>query len=99
MSDEDILAYNLFGEGEKGDAHYSTLTNKMVVTRQPRDCIVCRDAIPIGARARVVRERWGREFGTFYSCPTCCAAMAASWTDNGKAMVERYTAAAKRPRP
>jgi RNase P subunit RPR2 len=90
MSDEDILAYSLWGDPGKGETPYTTLSNKMVTTRKPHICVICRGDVRPGTRARVTREQSEGTFVTVYSCAACCEAMAASWTDHGKAIQARY---------
>lgn len=90
MSDEDILNVDPLGY-DKGDSPFTILSNKMVVTHKPHDCVICREAVPVGSRARVTTEvNQERKFSTYYFCPACCEAMAASWTDNDKALLARF---------
>jgi hypothetical protein len=87
--DEDCLAYDPFS-GDR-DVDVTEFSDKFVVTRKQHKCNVCAAHIPPRTRVRAKTERDNDDqvVMTFYFCPSCCEAMAASWTDNGKAIESR----------
>lgn len=78
-TDAKILAYYLWD----GDRTPVTLfANRMLVTRKPHPCVICREDIGSGTRVRAQTERDDddRIVATFYVCPVCCEACAVAGT-------------------
>ena len=91
MTEEElILAFNMF-EGDR-DSNVRLLSDKMVDTRAPHRCVICQETFPAKsrARARTERDNTDKRVMTFYACPVCCRAMAASWEDAGAAIRARH---------
>lgn len=70
--DDVILDYMLWGFDE---TPYRVLRNRIVVTRQPADCCICMQPIPVGSRVRAQSEVYDGKAKTFRLCPTCCDAV------------------------
>lgn len=83
------LDYNPF-EGDR-DSNCRTLRDCMIVARVPGPCQICFETIQKGARVRALTEvnYDDHKVMTFRFCPTCCEAMATSWTDDGRAIEAR----------
>lgn len=80
MSYVDCLRYEPW-DGGKGDDPYRVLSDCLIRTRKPHECVICFDQIPAGAggiraRTELQLERRGK-VRTFYFCEPCCHAMAA----------------------
>jgi len=92
MFDSLVLNYELFA-GDR-DSNVALLANKMLVTRKPHDCVICREAIPAGTRVRAQSEvnRDDDQVARFYVCRPCCEAIAKRVEDDGAAIEARYPA-------
>lgn len=90
FDEDDCLALNPF-EGDFGDGRDRTLSDRIV--KAGKDHIgVCHDCagdVIKGERHRSRVDIADGSFFTFRWCGECCAAMASSWEDDGKAMEER----------
>jgi hypothetical protein len=93
MLDADVLHYELF-QGDR-DSNVVLLANRMLVTRKPHDCVICREMIPGGTRVRAQSEvsRDDNQVARFYVCVPCCEAIAKRFEDNGAAIDGRYALA------
>lgn len=87
--DRDVLNYRPF-QGDETDV--TQLADRFVVTRYAHACTLCWEEIPPRARVRALTEINNEEHRvkTFYFCAPCCAAMAKSWRDHGRAIEHRY---------
>lgn len=74
------------------DSDAVTMRDQFVRTRQPADCAICFEAIPVGARVRsqTQRSEEQRKVMTFKFCVTCCELMASSHRDNDERIEDRY---------
>jgi hypothetical protein len=88
--DQAILSYNPF-QGDR-DCNVRGLTDRMVVGRYVHQCQICSGPIAKGERHRAKTEVSydDRRVMTFRFCALCCAAIAKSWRDDGRALDERY---------
>ena len=95
--EHEALAYDPFRDDE---TDVTGLADRFVTTRRTHPCSLCQQDFPAGSRARAKTERNNeeRKVMTFYFCPPCCEAMAASWTDYGRALIERETIAQRSAR-
>jgi hypothetical protein len=87
--EKDCLAFYPF-EGD--ETPVTQLRDVFVVTRYPHECQCCSEVIPPGTRSRALTEvnHDCAAVGTARYCLPCCSAMASSWTDDGKAIDERF---------
>jgi hypothetical protein len=72
-----------FGDGER------VLRDHMGTARKKGPCLMCGQQIEPGSRIRMRTETYNGQIQTFRWCSLCCAAMAASWEDEGKALEAR----------
>lgn len=88
-TEAEALRYDPFDQ-EEGRRN---LRDEIVVTRRPHVCVICEEPIVAGARARATTDLQvggaSRLVRTFWHCPTCVAAEAATWTDAGRSFTER----------
>lgn len=86
--DELCLCYPPFAGDETDTTEFA---DRFLVTRFSHGCGICFETIPPKTRVRALTERNNedRRVMTFYFCPTCCDAMAVSWTDEGVAICQR----------
>lgn len=89
--DRDCLNFNPF-EGDR-DCHTKELSDRMVIGRCAHQCQICTGPIIKGERHRALTEVSydDRKVMTFRFCALCCDAMAKNWTDDGKAILARYS--------
>ena len=86
--EESCLSVNPF-EGDFGEPGDKTLSNKIVTLRKSRTCDMCGRSAKVGTRCRVQANVFAGEFKSYTWCEDCCAAMAYSWTDQGRALTRR----------
>ncbi|GLK72582.1 hypothetical protein KHC23_07670 [Ancylobacter dichloromethanicus] len=94
--DLDVMSFDPFFPDETDT---TLLSDTMGLASKWHDCAICGGRIWGGERIRrrVERINEGRpRVMTFRFCPLCCQAMAASWTDDGKAITERTALGVKR---
>ncbi|MBS7545669.1 hypothetical protein [Ancylobacter oerskovii] len=87
--DAKVMAFHPFFPDETDT---TLLADRMVFARAPHRCAICLGDVLRGERHRARTERINEGAGrvmTFRFCRLCCEAMAASWTDEGKAITER----------
>lgn len=95
MNEAEALQYDPFA-GDFGEVGDRWLRNKMVTARKAGPCHECLGQIKPGERIRSLVALFSREVMSYRFCNACCHAMAACWTDNGKALEARW---ALRPLP
>lgn len=84
MNEARVLAYNPF-DGDFGSPGDRLLADVMVTAAKPHPhCHMCNGPIAKGERHRSRREIVDGDMMAFRFCGLCCAAMAKSWTDDGK---------------
>lgn len=87
--DRDVLRFDPFFPDETDK---TLLSDGFALANRWHDCVICGERIWGGQRirSRVERINEGKpRVMTFHFCPTCCEAMAASWTDAGEALTAR----------
>lgn len=87
MNEADVMAVDPFA-GDR-DLDIRTLFDKMVTARKPRPCCDCNQMIEPGTRIRSRCDIYDGAPKRLAWCQECCAAMALSWEDGGKAMEAR----------
>lgn len=97
FDEKECMACNPF-EGDFGDGEI-VLTDKIVTARKGGTCHLCRQEIKPGERIRTRKEAYDGKIDNFRWCSECCSAMAASWTDDGKAWEARAALNPDAPRP
>lgn len=95
--EDDVLAVDMSGL-EKGDCEYHPIRDRIVTARRAGRCDLCTQAIAPGTRIRSLTDRLDGAISTRRFCHTCCAAMAAVWTDDGEALEARYALGMERVR-
>jgi len=88
FDESECLAVNPF-EGDFGAPGDKVLKDKIVTTRKAGSCGMCSQAIQPGTRARSLAAVFDGSLMNYRWCASCCAAMAASWHDDGKAWESR----------
>lgn len=97
FSESECLAYNPF-EGDFGDGEV-ILSDKIVTARKGGVCHLCGQQIKAGTRVRSRKEACDGRIDHFRWCTECCASMAASCEDNGRALGARAELRPGTPRP
>lgn len=72
-------------EGDFGSPGDRVLRDKIGLARRAGACSMCWQDIEPGEQARMLAAVFDGSLMSYRWCSTCCAAMAASWTDGGKA--------------
>ena len=90
FSETECMAFNPF-ENTKGDSNERIISDCIVTSRKGGKCCICWQEIQPGTRIRTQKAVVDGEFCSCRICTTCCAAMASSWTDEGRAIEERYS--------
>jgi len=80
----DCLKCNPF-EGDFGSPDDRVLKDKICTARKGGICGMCRQGIVPGERVRVLAAVFEGQLMSYRWCSECCAAMVASWTDEGRA--------------
>lgn len=90
-NEADCLAYDPF-QWDFGDGEV-LLSDKIVTAAKdhPGKCHDCAGDIAKSERHRARREAYAGQAITALWCGECCAAMAISWTDEGRAIEARVT--------
>lgn len=88
FDEAECLKVNPF-EGDFGSPGDCVLKDKIATARKGGDCGMCRQEIVPGHRVRLLAAKFDGSLMSYRWCAACCAAMAASWTDNGEAWEER----------
>jgi hypothetical protein len=89
MFDEaECLKTNPF-EGDFGSPGDKVLKDKIVTARKSGTCCLCLQEIIPGERVRTLAAIFDGEMRSYRWCSECCEALAASWTDDGRAWEER----------
>ncbi len=79
-------------EGDR-DQDVLVRSDKIILPRKDHNCLIC-DGTARKATWCRARSEVDRDLGmamTFYFCTSCCEAQAASWTDQGMSLTERYS--------
>ncbi len=76
-------------EGDFGSPGDKVLKDKIGTARKGGTCGMCRQEIVPGERVRLLAAVFDGTLMSYRWCSECCAAMAASWTDNGDAWTAR----------
>ena len=92
--ERDCLALNPF-EGDR-DVTYRVLRDGFVRARNRGKCMTCLGPVAPGTRVRARVEIFEGKVHTFRFCEECCAAMAASWGDEGRAWLARSELGSRR---
>lgn len=85
----DCLALNPF-DGDFGSPGDIVLSDRICIARKPATCNDCVGPILPGEHQRRHDAKYDGEMRWYRWCFYCCRAMAASWTDDGKALNERW---------
>jgi len=88
FDEADCLKTNPF-EGDFGSPGDKVLKDKICTARKGGTCGMCRQEIVPGERVRTLAAVFDGELMSYRWCSECCAAMAASWTDDGRAWESR----------
>ena len=88
FNEDQCLQTNPF-EGDFGGPGDRTLKDKIVTARKTGPCSLCRQDIQNGERIRIKAAIFDGALMHYRWCSKCCAAMAASWHDDGKAWEAR----------
>lgn len=80
------LLYNPFQED---DSDTRQLSDKIVTVRKGGDCCICFETIRLGEHSRKQTAIVDGRIASCRMCEECCAAMALSWADGGKAIEQR----------
>lgn len=60
---------------------YTTLSNKIVVTKKPRRCFGCNTVYPVGSKMNKNFSVDGRDISSTYWCAICETFMSDKWKD------------------
>lgn len=87
----DALKYNPF-DGDFGTVGDRCFSDKLVRFRKAGPCHICGFDVRPGMIGRRSVRYWADDkiTTTYRYCALCTEAMAASWTDDGEALDERY---------
>jgi len=88
FDEAECLKTNPF-EGDFGSPGDKVLKDKIGTARKGGTCGMCRQEIVPGERVRLLAAVFDGTLMNYRWCSECCAAMAASWTDNGEAWEAR----------
>lgn len=86
--ENDCLKCNPF-EGDFGSPGDKVLKDKIVTARNGGTCGMCLQKIQLGERVRTLAAIFDGAMRHYRWCEKCCEAMAASWTDDGRAWEAR----------
>jgi hypothetical protein len=76
-------------EGDFGSPGDRVLKDKIVTARKVGICGMCRQDIMSGERVRSLTAVFDGALMSYRWCSNCCAAMVASWSDNGESWEAR----------
>lgn len=76
-------------EGDFGSPGDKVLKDKIVTARNGGACGMCRQEIVPGERVRTLVAVFDGALMNYRWCSACCASMADSWTDDGRAWEAR----------
>ena len=76
-------------EGDFGAPGDKCLKDRMGTARKPGPCSLCGQEIQPGERVRIAAHIFDGQLHSYRWCASCCAAMAASWEDDGRAYEAR----------
>ena len=76
-------------EGDFGSPGDRVLKDKIGTARKCGTCGMCRQEIQQGERVRLLAAIFDGQMMSYRWCSACCAAMAVSWHDAGRAWTAR----------
>ena len=88
FDEAECLKVNPF-EGDFGSPGDKVLKDKIGTARKGGTCGMCRQDIVPGERVRLLAAVFDGTLMSYRWCSECCAAMAESWTDDGRAWEAR----------
>lgn len=91
----DCLALNPF-DGDFGCHGDVVFSDRICTARKPGTCNDCAGPILPSEQQRRHDAKYDYEMRSYRWCFRCCRAMAAYWTDDGKALNERWVLRAQR---
>ena len=86
--ERDVLNYYQF-QDDFGDPSDITFRDRMVKARKKHSCTYCGGKIEEASQYRYEVHKFDGQVMTYKTCYYCCAAMAKSRTDDGKALERR----------
>lgn len=93
----EALKYNPF-EGDFGDVGDRILRDKIVRFRKSRTCHCCAQEVKPGTQGRSLTMLWMSDGPMSYAyCHDCTEAQAKVWTDDGRAIENRFSLRSKLP--
>ena len=84
-------------EGDFGSPGDKVLRDKIATARKGGTCGMCRQEVDLGERVRTLVAVFDGALMSYRWCSTCCAAMAESWIDSGRAWEARASLGQKSP--
>lgn len=90
FNEAECLQTNPF-EGDFGSPGDKVLKDKIGTARKIGSCDMCSQEIHPGCRQRMLTAVFDGDLRSYRWCSECCAAMAASWHDDGVAWETRVS--------
>lgn len=88
FDEADCLAVDPF-DGDFGSPGDTIFRDKIVIPRKTHECACCMRLTDVGTKTRVITALFDGELHQYRYCTHCCAAMAISEKDGGRAWAKR----------
>ena len=90
FDENECLKYDPF-EGDFGSPSDVILKDKIGFARKSGECHICTHDIVKGEKIRMLTAVFDGTLVRYHWCSECCAAMAATWSDDFAALDERFS--------